>query len=137
MKTYIDERGWQYAVRPGLGNNMNELIKIETNENGDARVSGRELHAFLEVKTPYIKWFPRMVEYAFTEGEDFWTNLSESTGGRPATDHMMTIDMAKEICMVQRTERAAGRERHPAVAAGHEDLLRFADDGHGLARRRA
>ena len=105
MKTYIDERGWQYAVRPGLGNNMNELIKIETNENGDARVSGRELHAFLEVKTPYIKWFPRMAEYAFIEGEDFWTNLSESTGGRPATDHMMTIDMAKEICMVQRTER--------------------------------
>ena len=105
MKTYIDEHGWQYAVRPGLGNNMNELIKIETNENGDVRVSGRELHAFLEVKTPYIKWFPRMVEYAFTEGEDFWTNLSESTGGRPATDHMMTIDMAKEICMVQRTER--------------------------------
>ena len=84
---------------------MNELIKIETNENGDVRVSGRELHAFLEVKTPYIKWFPRMVEYAFTEGEDFWTNLSESTGGRPATDHMMTIDMAKELCMVQRTER--------------------------------
>lgn len=84
---------------------MNELIKIETNENGDARVSGRELHAFLEVETPYNKWFPRMAEYGFTEGEDFWTNLSESTGGRPAIDHSMTIDMAKELCMIQRNER--------------------------------
>lgn len=83
---------------------MNELIKIETNENGDARVSGRELHV-LEVETPYNKWFPRMAEYGFTEGEDFWTNLSESTGGRPATDHMMTLDMAKELCMIQRNER--------------------------------
>ena len=112
MKTYIDERGWQYAVRPGLGNNMNELIKIETNENGDARVSGRELHAFLEVKTPYIKWFPRMTEYGFTEGEDFNSDKNvrvQHEGNREVSreviDHMMTLDMAKELCMIQRTER--------------------------------
>ena len=84
---------------------MNELIKIETNENGDARVSGRELHAFLEVKTAYKDWFPRMAEYGFTEGVDFSSNLSESTGGRPAIDHALTIDMAKELCMIQRNER--------------------------------
>ena len=54
MKTYIDEHGWQYAVRPGLGNNMNELIKIETNENGDVRVSGRELKARIDPKTEII-----------------------------------------------------------------------------------
>ena len=112
MKTYIDEHGWQYAVRPGLGNNMNELIKIETNENGDARVSGRELHAFLEVETPYHKWFPRMTEYGFTEGEDFNSDKNvrvQHEGNREVSreviDHMMTLDMAKELCMIQRTER--------------------------------
>ena len=84
---------------------MNELIKIETNENGEPRISGRELHAFLEVKTAYKDWFPRMAEYGFTEGVDFRSNLSESTGGRPAIDHSMTIDMAKELCMIQRNER--------------------------------
>lgn len=83
---------------------MNDLIKI--NDTSDRpTVSGRELHEFLEVGTPYDKWFPRMTEYGFTEGEDFSTFLSESTGGRPATDHQLTIDMAKEIAMIQRTEK--------------------------------
>lgn len=84
---------------------MNELIKIETNERGEPCISGRELHSFLEVKTAYKDWFPRMTEYGFTEGEDFCSNLSESTGGRPSIDHSLTIDMAKELCMIQRTER--------------------------------
>ena len=82
-----------------------ELIKITTNENGEQLVSGRELHEFLEVGTPYDKWFPRMCEYGFSEGTDFSTFLSESTGGRPKTNHAMTLDMAKEISMIQRTEK--------------------------------
>lgn len=82
-----------------------ELIKIITNENGEQLVSGRELHEFLEVGTPYDKWFPRMCEYGFSEGTDFSTFLSESTGGRPKTNHAMTLDMAKEISMIQRTEK--------------------------------
>ena len=83
---------------------MNELIKITTNEVGEPTVLGRELHEFLGVKTLYKDWFPRMVEYGFTEGKDFSSFLSESTGGRPSTDHLLTMDMAKEICMIQRTE---------------------------------
>jgi len=83
---------------------LNELIKITTNEVGEPTVLGRELHDFLKVATPYDKWFPRMAEYGFSEGKDFSTFLSESTGGRPSTDHLLTIDMAKEICMIQRTE---------------------------------
>ena len=83
---------------------MNELIKITTNEVGEPTVLGRELHEFLGVKTLYKDWFPRMVEYGFTEGKDFSSFLSESTGGRPSTGHLLTIDMAKEICMIQRTE---------------------------------
>jgi len=84
---------------------LNELIKITTNEVGEPTVLGRELHVFLKVATPYDKWFPRMVEYGFSEGKDFSTFLSESTGGRPSTDHLLTIDMAKELAMIQRTEK--------------------------------
>ena len=85
---------------------MNELIKITTNEVGEPTVLGRELHDFLGVTTRYNDWFPRMVEYGFTEGKDFYSFLSKTseTGGRPSTDHLLTIDMAKEICMIQRTD---------------------------------
>lgn len=84
---------------------MTELIRIVVNENQEPVISGRALHSFLEVATPYDKWFPRMVEYGFTDGLDFSTFLSESTGGRPATDHAIRLDMAKEIAMIQRTEK--------------------------------
>lgn len=83
---------------------MNEIAIVINYGDEKPTVSGRELHAALKVETPYKKWFDRMTEYGFTEGEDFWTNLSESTGGRPSTDHQLTIDMAKELCMIQRTE---------------------------------
>ena len=81
---------------------MNEVIKI----NSEAMtVSARDLHDALEVGTPYDKWFPRMCESGFSEGTDFSTKMSESTGGRPAMDADISIDMAKEICMIQRTEK--------------------------------
>ena len=64
-----------------------------------------ELHDFLQAETPFKKWIDRMIEYGFVEGTDFWTKMSESTGGRPATEYEMTISMAKEICMIQRNER--------------------------------
>lgn len=83
---------------------MNELIKVDYSTDLPT-VSARELHGFLQVETPYHKWFPRMCEYGFSEGQDFWTFLSESTGGRPAQDAQLTIDMAKEICMLQRNEK--------------------------------
>lgn len=83
---------------------MNDLIKIDFT-NDRPTVSGRELHSFLEVKTAYKDWFPRMVEYGFTDKIDFCSILSESTGGRPSQDHQLTIDMAKELCMIQRSEK--------------------------------
>lgn len=83
---------------------MNELIKVDYTTDRPT-VSARELHEFLEVKTAYKDWFPRMCEYGFTEGQDFCSFLSESTGGRPAQDAQLTIDMAKEICMLQRNEK--------------------------------
>lgn len=87
---------------------MTNLIKINFESEDRPTVSGRELHDALEVKTAYKDWFPRMCEYGFEEGKDFSSFLSESTGGRPSTDHILTLDMAKEICMIQRT--AKGKE---------------------------
>ena len=74
-------------------------------------VLGRELHDMLEVKTPYAKWFSRMCEYGFTDGTDYVTvdkKVLRADGAEmPQTqsDHQLTIPMAKEICMLQRTER--------------------------------
>ena len=82
---------------------MNELITINY-DNEKPNVSGRDLHAALKVATPYKDWFPRMCEYGFKEGKDFSSNLSESTGGRRKRDHAITIAMAKELCMLQRSE---------------------------------
>ena len=93
----------------------NAIAPIFDNENGEVKISGRQLHMFLEVQTPYAKWFDRMTEYGFTEGTDFWTNLSKTSselGGRPATDHLMTLSMAKELAMLQRTEKGKEARRY-------------------------
>lgn len=88
-----------------------ELIKITTNENGEQLVSGRELHEFLEVQTKYTDWFKRMVDYGFAENVDFSVFLKNENdetafgGTRKITDHAMTLDMAKEISMIQRSEK--------------------------------
>lgn len=80
-----------------------DIIPVYTTDGGNKVVMGRELHEKLGIKTAYKDWLPRMVEYGFTEGEDFSSILSESTGGRPGINHIMTLDMAKHIAMIQRT----------------------------------
>ncbi|EOH71584.1 phage antirepressor KilAC domain-containing protein [Enterococcus malodoratus] len=90
---------------------MNELIKVITNENDEQLVSGRDLHEFLEVETPYKKWFGRMSEYGFAENVDFivmdkFVQDETAFGGhRRITDHALKLDMAKEISMIQRSEK--------------------------------
>ena len=90
---------------------MKELIKVTTNENDDQLVSGRELHEFLEIDTQYTKWFDRMKGYGFTENVDFTVlvkNVYDDTsfgGARKITDHAMKLDMAKEVSMIQRTDK--------------------------------
>lgn len=83
---------------------MNELITVNY-DNEQPTVSARELHDFLEVGADFRHWFPRMCEYGFEEGKDFRTFLTESSGGRPAQDAEITIDMAKELCMLQRNDK--------------------------------
>ncbi|NTK60267.1 antA/AntB antirepressor family protein [Enterococcus faecium] len=88
---------------------MKELIKVTTNERDEQLVSGRELHEFLEVGTQYTKWFDRMVEYGFAENIDFLTisqkRLTAQGNATTYIDHAMKLDMAKEISMIQRTEK--------------------------------
>ena len=83
-----------------------QLVSINIREeNGKQTVSARELHEKLEVKTQFKDWFKRMLEYGFEEGKDYCSFLSESTGGRPAVEYYISIDMAKEICMIQRSDK--------------------------------
>lgn len=87
---------------------MNALLKVEVNENQEQVISGRELHMFLNIGTEYAKWFSRMCEYGFEENRDFKVSVKNdenSKGGRPSTDHIMKIDMAKELCMLARNEK--------------------------------
>ncbi len=87
---------------------MNELIKTFKQNDGSVAVDGRDLHDFLEVETPYRIWIQRMIEYGFTENVDFIGFEQKSTklqGGRPQVNHALTLDMAKELSMIQRTDR--------------------------------
>lgn len=90
---------------------MNDLININYDGSDRPTVMGRELHAALEVKTAYKDWFPRMCEYGFVENEDYTrcSNLSTENqhGGQNKIDHAITIPMAKELCMLQRTEKGS------------------------------
>ncbi|WP_367271229.1 antA/AntB antirepressor family protein [uncultured Oscillibacter sp.] len=90
---------------------MNELIKV-TYDNDRPLVSARELHGFVEAGADYRHWFPRMCEYGFTEGADFnvvKNDRVQNEGGRMVSriveDAVMSLDMAKEICMLQRNEK--------------------------------
>lgn len=89
---------------------MNDLIKVDYNKE-EPTVSARELHQFLEIGTKYADWFNRMKEYGFTEGTDFLLVAQKRETNNPKNsfteymDHQLTIPMAKELCMIQRTEK--------------------------------
>ena len=88
---------------------MNEIININYSSDRPT-VLGRELHDMLGVNSNYTTWFNRMCDYGFKEHVDFETcfpNLESENqhGGQNKVDHQLTIPMAKEICMLQRTER--------------------------------
>jgi len=88
------------------------LIPIEVDENGERAVSGRALAQFLEIGSAYNVWISRMLAYGFTEGTDFQPVRIESTGGRPGLDHALTLDMAKELCMIQRSAKGRSARQY-------------------------
>ena len=90
------------------------IIPVNVSKNDEQYVSGRDLHMFLEINTPYSKWFNRMCEYGFVENVDYLTVdkkvLREDGRVMPQTqfEHSLTIEMAKQLCMLARNEK--GRE---------------------------
>ena len=86
-----------------------ELIKVTTGEEGKRLVSARELHEFLEIGTRFDKWIPRMIDYGFEENIDYIVTdifVPNSNGGKQnKKDYILSIDMAKELSMIQRTEK--------------------------------
>lgn len=90
---------------------MNELLKVNY-DNDRITLSARELHEFLEVKTSFKDWFPRMCEYGFNESQDFNPLKNEQVRlegnrqvKRTVQDYEITLDMAKEIAMIQRSDK--------------------------------
>lgn len=81
---------------------MNELVKVNLDTQ---TVSARELHEQLHIGTRFNDWFPRMCEYGFEEGKEYYSKMSKNSesGGRPSVDYDISVDMAKQICMIQRT----------------------------------
>lgn len=88
---------------------MNNLIKIDVNENQEPIVGGRELYEALGVNTKYNDWFNRMKEYGFVENQDYCTitqkRVTAQGNETTYTNHVIKLDMAKEIAMLQRSEK--------------------------------
>lgn len=87
---------------------MENLIPINY-DSEQPTVSARDLHEGLEINTDFRKWFPRMTEYGFTENIDYKTcypNMgNKNHGGQNMVDYQISVDMAKQICMIQRSEK--------------------------------
>lgn len=83
---------------------MNNLLKVNY-DTDQPTVSARELHEKLNIGTKFTTWFERMKDYGFSEGNEFFPKLGETSeqGGRPQTDFQISVDMAKQICMIQRS----------------------------------
>lgn len=91
---------------------IRQLIPISQarlNDEAVPTINARELHRYLGVRAAFKDWIARRIEdYDFQEGKDFCSFLSESTGGRPSREYSISLDMAKELAMVERT--AKGKE---------------------------
>lgn len=106
---------------------MENLIELRKNNDGSIAVSGRELHEALGIKTEYKKWFSRMIEYGFEENLDYVRVSQKSLtlgGTQNITNHILTLDMAKEIAMIQRSDIGKQiRKYFIEVEKEHQKLL--------------
>jgi len=76
-------------------------------------VDARSLHRFLSVDARFNDWATRRIaEYGFQDGEDFYSFLSKSSGGRPSREYHITLDMAKELSMVERNDKGRQARRY-------------------------
>lgn len=79
------------------------MIKI--NENN--KVNAREIYNFIGVKSRFNDWFKNSIDFiGAKEGKDFYQKNSKSSGGRPTIEYDVSIDCAKELCLIQRNEKS-------------------------------
>lgn len=94
---------------------MEEIIKIEE-KDGRKAVNARELHQFLENKRQFADWIKQRVEqYGFIENKDFEVFhkfVNNSNGGRPTVEYALSIEMAKELSMVENNEKGRIARRY-------------------------
>ena len=117
---------------------MNEL-QVE-NKNGESLISARELHAGLEVKSKFNDWFKRMLDFGFEENLDYVLVTQKKVTNNPKNpvteynDYYLKIDVAKEICMVQRNEKGRQfRKYFIEVEKAYRDVqFRVGDKKHQL-----
>jgi phage anti-repressor protein len=92
-----------------IGEVMNELVAVSKRIIGEEEVNAvdaRDLHKFLEVETRFNDWINRRINtYGFVKNTDFYSFSGKSTGGRPNEEYSITIDMAKELSMVERNDK--------------------------------
>ena len=84
---------------------MNELLKVNY-EADRITLSARELHKFLELSERFSNWFERMKQYGFVENQDYLgRKVFNTLAKQELQDYEITLDMAKEITMIQRNEK--------------------------------
>lgn len=95
---------------------MQNLPQIQPHDTLIQAVNARELHAFLQNKRQFSDWIKqRISEYDFVENQDFVSfsqNCEKPKGGRPTTEYAITLDMAKELSMVERNEQGKMARRY-------------------------
>lgn len=105
----LNKQSQGFVESKAEGGQMGVLLNLSQREiDGELiqTVDARELHTFLEINTEFRKWIVRRIEeYGFTDGLDFRSFLTESSGGRPSKEYALSIDMAKELSMVERNEK--------------------------------
>lgn len=78
---------------------------IQQHQDLQQAVSARELHDFLEMTERFSSWFDRMLAYGFSESSDFEKCKTFNASNRELEDYFISIDMAKEISMIQRSDK--------------------------------
>ena len=126
-------------ITTGTSEEIVNVCKAAINGEEVSAVDARELHAFLGNRDQFSKWFAdRKQQYQFAQDIDFIIFRENSLKlGRPSTDYLITLDMAKELSMVERTERGKQARRYfiecerrlnaPRDLATSESLRKLAD----------
>lgn len=119
MATNLFQTGYSY-FGTSLPNEGGELIPLQEN-NGKKAVSARALYDFLGCTERFQSWFDRQLQYGFTESIDYQgCKVFNTLANQELTDYAMTISMAKEVSMIQRTER--GKQARQYFIACEEKL---------------